>query len=124
MSSPLFTPHQAKFYDEIKSFDISFFLYLLLTRDTIASFVVEADPGVSIISSAIFNKSYIRVFVAGGSIGTSYVVSATVTTTAGRVKREELIVQVRRHGSTSPVPTPTQTYVDPAYLAQDYVTGN
>lgn len=63
--------------------------------NSIASYTVAADPGISI-SSHIRVGSVITTLLAGGTNGTSYKITVTVTTDlSGEVKQSEFFVKIK-----------------------------
>ncbi|MFN9291054.1 MAG: hypothetical protein ACK6EB_23535 [Planctomyces sp.] len=79
---------------EVQDYDIDFNEYLTSQSDTASSFVVAADPGVTIASSSLV-AGVVKVFVSGGLDGEQYKISATVTTTGGRVKQADILIKVK-----------------------------
>lgn len=79
---------------EVQDYDIDFGEYLTSQSDTAVSHTTAAESGVTIMSSNLVG-SVVKVFVAGGTDGNQYKVSATVTTTGGRVKQGDILVRVK-----------------------------
>lgn len=61
--------------------------------DTITSFTISADPGITIVSSSK-TGGVIKVFVSGGTDGVNYKITCTVSTAGGRVKQGEIEIAV------------------------------
>lgn len=86
--------------DEVLDCDITFDTWLNAKGDTVNSYVVEQDLGIttksaSLIDGPLAQASVVRPFISGGSDGHSYMVAAEITTAGGRVKRGEILVRVR-----------------------------
>lgn len=79
---------------EVQDYDIDFTDYLAGQNDAAVSHTVTAETGVTVLSSAL-TAGVVKVFVSGGEDGSSYKVSATVTTQGGRVKQGDILVRVR-----------------------------
>lgn len=79
---------------EVQDYDIDFNEYLVSQSDTASSFVVSSDPGITIVNSSLISGK-VKVFVSGGLDGEQYKVSATVTTTGGRVKQADILIKVK-----------------------------
>lgn len=79
---------------EVQDYDIDFREYLTSQADTAVSHTVVAEAGVTIMASNL-TAGVVKVFVAGGTDGNQYKVSATITTTGGRVKQGDILVRVK-----------------------------
>ncbi|CAB4197157.1 hypothetical protein UFOVP1304_31 [uncultured Caudovirales phage] len=79
---------------EVQDYDIDFNDYLTSQSDTATSFVVSAETGVTIASSSLA-AGVVKVFVSGGVDGSQYKISATVTTTGGRIKQADILIKVK-----------------------------
>lgn len=79
---------------EIQDYDFDFNEYLSSLPDTAASHVAVAETGVTITASTLAG-GVVKVFVSGGTDGQQYKVSATITTTGGRVKQGDIIIKVK-----------------------------
>lgn len=79
---------------EIQDYDIDFTEYLAGQSDTATSHTVQAETGLTVMSSSLVS-GVVKVYVAGGVDGSQYKVSATITTTGGRVKQGDILVKVR-----------------------------
>ena len=83
-----------KFKNERQDYDIDFTNWLRTWGDSISSFNVAADTGITIASSSLAG-SVVKVWVADGVNGSSYNITATVTTAAGRIKQATITIKVR-----------------------------
>lgn len=79
---------------EIQDYDIDFTSYLESLNDIALSHVAAAETGLTVLSSAL-TDGVVKVFVSGGLDGSSYKVSATITTQGGRVKQGDILVKVK-----------------------------
>ena len=79
---------------EVQDYPFDFTEYLQGINDVADTFTVSAADGVTIESSSI-SRGVVRAFVAGGTSGRSYKVSATLTTKGGRVKQLDILVKVK-----------------------------
>jgi len=79
---------------EIKDYVFSAVAFLASKTDTIASYTVEVEPGLTIVSHGIENGNLIRVFVSGGVDGMEYKVTCVITTVGGRREAGEILVIV------------------------------
>lgn len=79
---------------EVQDYDIDFTEYLESLNDIAQSHVAVAESGISIMSSAL-SDGVVKVFLSGGTDGSSYKVSATITTQGGRVKQGDILVKVK-----------------------------
>lgn len=82
---------------DTQDYDISFVDWLAGLNDTASSVIVTTDTGITQSSPATVNGGVVKVWLSGGTSGTSYKVTATLTTanTPPRVKQAEIIVKVR-----------------------------
>lgn len=79
---------------EVQDYDIDFNEYLAALNDTGASHAVTVDTGITKVSDALA-AGVVKVWLSGGNHGTNYKVTATLTTTGGRVKEHEILIRVR-----------------------------
>jgi hypothetical protein len=79
---------------EIQDYDIDFNEYLGFHNDIALSHTSFAESGVTIFSSNLID-GVVKVFIAGGTDGNTYKVSATITTQGGRVKQGDILVKVK-----------------------------
>lgn len=84
-----------KDFAETRDFNLSFAADLKAAGDTIASFSVEHDVGLEVVSSALaLANTAVKVFVRAGVGGKSYRLSAFGATTGGRLWRSDANVYV------------------------------
>lgn len=74
--------------------EFDFSAYLERRNDLIQSVDVVSEEGLSVLSF-VHSDGVVQARVAGGTDGEQYKVSATITTTGGRVKQGDLIIRVR-----------------------------
>ena len=79
---------------DMQDYDIDFTEWLTGFADTGASHTVVVDTGITKVSNTLI-AGVVKVWLSGGSDGTSYKVTATLTTTGGRVKQAEITVKVK-----------------------------
>lgn len=84
---------------ETIDYDFDFADWLADREDSIASFSVTLDAGLSLVSSSLANSGIVRAFVAGGTAGRLYRASALVTTTGERVK--QALIEIRVIGTAA-----------------------
>lgn len=84
---------------DVQDFDIDFSEWLAGMSDTAPGpndFTVNAEPGLTVVASAL-NNGVVKVWTADGLDGKSYKITATITTTGGRVKQAEIKVKVKEY---------------------------
>lgn len=79
---------------EVQDYDIDFTDYLEFHNDIASTHTAAAETGVTILASTL-TEGVVKVFVSGGTDGSSYKVSATITTLGGRVKQGDILVKVK-----------------------------
>ena len=79
---------------DVQDYDIDFSEYLAPFADTGATHTVVVDAGITVLLSTL-QTGVVKVWLSGGTTGTSYKVTATLTTTGGRVKQAEILVKVK-----------------------------
>lgn len=80
---------------EVLDYDVDFTSWLG-TSDIINSAVAASDAGITRGATEITaGGKIVKQWISGGSSNTSYKVTVTATTSAGRVKEAEFIVKVR-----------------------------
>lgn len=79
---------------ETQDYDIDYTDYLKSMSDTPLSFTVSADAGITVVASMLVGK-VVKVYLSGGVDGTSYKVTALLTTAGGRVKEGEILIKVK-----------------------------
>lgn len=79
---------------EVQDYDIDFTGYLEFHNDAALSHTAAVETGLTLLSSTL-TDGVVKVFVSGGTDGTTYKVSATITTQGGRVKQGDILVKVK-----------------------------
>ena len=79
---------------DTQDYDVNYNPYLTYLTDTGVSVVVSAETGITLNSSALA-AGVVKVWLAGGVDGVTYIITVTLTTTAGRIKQHEFAVKVR-----------------------------
>jgi hypothetical protein len=79
---------------DTEDFDISFVDYLIARDDTGSGLTVAVDDGITLVSSNLV-AGVAKVWLSGGTTGTTYKITATLTTTGGRIKQHEILVKVK-----------------------------
>lgn len=79
---------------EILDYDVDYTDWFKGRTDTPASFVVSAEPGITIVGSAR-TGNIIKVILSGGTSGTKYKITVRLTTAAGLVKEADFTVAVK-----------------------------
>ena len=77
-------------------YDFDYTRFLAAT-DAIESAVFTVEPSGLVIDATITEPTFTKVWLAGGTTGTTYKVTCTVTTDHGRIKQDELKVRVREY---------------------------
>lgn len=67
----------------------------LLTGDALASAVATVTPVGLTVATPLVVGSKIKLWISGGTTGTTYKVTLTTTTTLGRVKQDELKFKIK-----------------------------
>jgi hypothetical protein len=80
---------------EVQDYDIDFDSWLP-AGDSISSAVIGTPTGITLDSFSV-SSPIVKIWVAGGTAGSSYKFQITVTTNVGRVKQTELIVKVKEY---------------------------
>lgn len=81
--------------DEVLDYDFLYADWFAGLTDTVASVTAEVIPSGELTATAVKSAdTEIKVWVAGGVSGNTYMVEVTTTTTAGRIKQDELSVLV------------------------------
>ena len=85
---------------DVQDFDIDFTEWLVgMGNDTApgpGGVAVVADAGITMVA-AVLNDGVVKVWTAGGTDGTTYKITATVTTHGNRVKQAEIKVKVKEY---------------------------
>jgi hypothetical protein len=80
---------------EVQDYDISFVDWLAGLSDTASSIdLASVDTGITLVSSALVS-GVVKVWLSGGTDGTSYKVTVRILTAGGRKKEDEIVVMVR-----------------------------
>jgi hypothetical protein len=79
---------------EVQDYDISFVSWLASLSDTIISASATVDTGITLISCS-HTAGVVKVWLSGGSDGTTYTAVVLVTTAGGRVKQVEIQIKVK-----------------------------
>lgn len=79
---------------ESQDYDISFVEWLAALSDTAQSMSVIVDTGITLGVTQLSN-GVVKVWLSGGTTGTKYKVTVTITTAAGRVKEDEIVISVK-----------------------------
>ena len=79
---------------DVQDYDIDFSRYLDAIEDTPASYIATADDGLNIDSSFMVDKR-VKVWISGGTSGTVYKITVTLTTLIGRTKQVEIKIKVK-----------------------------
>ena len=77
-----------------QDYDISFVDWLAALGDVGVSATVEVATGLSLLTFTLV-AGVVKVWLYGGTDGTSYKVTVTLTTTGGRVKQDEIVIKVK-----------------------------
>lgn len=81
---------------DVQDYDIDFSKYLDAIEDTPASYTASAEDGLNIDSSLIVDKR-VKVWISGGTSGTVYKITVTLTTLIGRTKQVEIKIKVKEY---------------------------
>jgi len=84
---------------DVQDFDIDFTEWLTGMADTApgpTGAVVVADSGLTI-QLVLLKDGVVKVWTAGGTDGTTYKITATLTTEGGRTKQAEIKVRVKEY---------------------------
>jgi hypothetical protein len=79
---------------EVKDFDIDYSEWLTTGDNVESATVVVATTGLTV-NSVFVNNPRIKIWVAGGTDGTQYKLTVTMTTADGRVKQDEFKIKVK-----------------------------
>ncbi len=72
----------------------------LVDDDTISSFTVTADSGITLSSAATkVGGNVIRQVVEGGTHGSNYKITCSITTAASKIKTKDIFIFVRDSGA-------------------------
>lgn len=79
---------------EVVDYDIDYSEWLT-AGDNVESAAVDVQPLGLNVDSVFVNDPRIKIWLSGGSNGTSYKLTVTITTADGRVKQDEFKVKVK-----------------------------
>jgi len=79
---------------EIIDYDIDYSEWLT-AGDNVQAASVEVAPVGLIVESTFINDPRVKIWVSGGTTGTTYKLTVTATTADGRVKQDEFKVKVK-----------------------------
>lgn len=69
----------------------------LATAETISSFTIDADTGITVVSSSKTDaNTTVTVWLSGGTAGTDYAVRCEIVTSATRTDERTMTIQVRQ----------------------------
>lgn len=80
--------------EDVQDYDIDYNEWLTDLEDTASNCSVVADTGIEVRAYTL-NAGIVKVWLAGGTSGVKYKVTATVTTVGGRIKQAEVAVKVK-----------------------------
>jgi len=83
---------------DTQDYDISFVEWLDALGDTAVSHTCAVETGITMLSSSL-SAGVVKVWLSGGTSGTKYKVTASITTATAtpRVKEAEIIVKVKEY---------------------------
>ena len=84
---------------DVQDFDIDFTEWLTGMSDTAtgpSGLTVVAEAGLTILASTLSN-GVVKVWTSGGTDGTTYKITATITTAGARVKQAEIKIRVKEY---------------------------
>lgn len=79
---------------EVKDYDIDYSEWLT-DGDSVQSATVVVAPTGLVVDSVFINDPRVKVWLSGGTSGTQYKLTVTMTTADGRVKEDEFKVRVK-----------------------------
>ena len=79
---------------EVKDYDIDYSEWLT-AGDNVQAASVEVAPVGLTVESTFINDPRVKIWVSGGTTGTTYKLTVTATTADGRVKQDEFKVKVK-----------------------------
>ncbi len=81
---------------DIQDFDISFVAWLAGYADTGVSQVTTVETGITL-ETSMLSSGVVKVWLSGGTDGSKYQVTTTLTTAGGRVKQAEIVIKVKEY---------------------------
>lgn len=79
--------------DEVLDYDFDYTSFMLDRSDTIQSFTITPDAGLTVVSS-VTTGYVVRAFITGGVAGATYNLLCSLVTTGGRTKDAYIKVRV------------------------------
>lgn len=79
---------------DVLDYDFDYSDWLEDRADTISTFSITADAGITVGASAHVS-GVVKVFLSGGTDGSSYKITCTVVTTGARTKQAEIVVKIK-----------------------------
>jgi len=76
--------------DERLDYDFLYNEWFGGTPDTLAAFSAEVTPSGLTLTAAVASETKGKIWVSDGVAGTTYYIAVTATSTAGRIKQDEL----------------------------------
>ena len=80
--------------NEVLDYDVSYADFFSNRTDTVASVTVVAQTGLTVVSTER-DGLVVKTILSGGTDGTTYKVTLTLTTTTGIVKEDEFYIAVK-----------------------------
>lgn len=78
---------------EVLDYDFDFTNFLGYDTITQAQVAVLPASGLSL-DTKLYNEKIVKQYVSGGSAGTDYTLTATITTAAGRTKEMDIVLRI------------------------------
>ncbi len=78
---------------DVQDYDIDYNEWLTDLDDVSATHTVTAEAGITVSSFLLYG--IVKVWASGGTDGTKYKVTATLTTLGGRTKQSEITIKVK-----------------------------
>ena len=79
---------------EVVDYDIDYSEWMT-SADSLQSATVDVAPTGLVVESTFINSPRVKIWVSGGSSGTTYKLTVTATTKDGRIKQDEFKVKVK-----------------------------
>lgn len=80
---------------EVLDYDIDYSDWIDTTGDHVQSAAVTATPSDLVIDSVFVNDPRLKIWLAGGTSGTQYLIEVLMTSADGRIKRDEFKLKVK-----------------------------
>lgn len=94
MNSVAILGKRTKQPDEILDYDVNYDEWFSNRTDTPASYTVDAETGITLVSDDLAGN-VVRVVLGGGTAGESYKITVLLTTSDGIVKEADFVVKVK-----------------------------